>query len=145
MHLALQLLASALLAMLVTVIHGTGVVVINRLFDREDRELRGLNLATRELGLMVPMAFCLFLLHTLEILLFSIFYMAVGAIRGLEDALLFSTNAYTTLGHSGSDLNGWRLVGAFEGLIGFLLIGWSAAIFVTDMERVLRMQRRRKD
>jgi hypothetical protein len=27
-----------------------------------------------------------------------------------------------------------------EGLAGFLLIGWSAAVFVTDMEKVLRGQ-----
>ena len=32
----------------------------------------------------------------------------------------------------------WRLVGALEGLIGFLLIGWSTAFFVTDMNRLLR-------
>jgi hypothetical protein len=30
----------------------------------------------------------------------------------------------------------------FEGLAGFLLIGWSAAVFVTDMEKVLRRQTR---
>ena len=141
MQLALPLIASALLALAVTVIHGTGVVAMDRLFRREDRELSGLNLASREFGLMVPMAFCLFLLHGLEILVFALFYMCVGAIGTLEEALFFSTNAYTTLGHSGDDLAGWRLVGAFEGLAGFLLIGWSAAIFVTDMERVLRKRR----
>ena len=32
----------------------------------------------------------------------------------------------------------WRIVGAFEGLVGFLMIGWSAAVFVSDMEKVLR-------
>ena len=32
----------------------------------------------------------------------------------------------------------WRLVGAIEGLIGFLLIGWSTAVFITDMNKVLR-------
>ena len=143
MQLALQLIVSTALALLVTIIHGTGVVMMNRLFNREDRELRGLTLATREFGLMVPMAFCLFLLHGIEILVFALFYMAVGAIGTLEQALFFSTNAYTTLGHSGGHLNGWRLVGAYEGLVGFLLIGWSAAIFVTDMERVLRKRRGR--
>ena len=30
------------------------------------------------------------------------------------------------------------LVGAIEGLVGFLLIGWSTAVFVTDMNKLLR-------
>ena len=138
MQLALQLLAAAILALIVTIIHGTGVVGMNRLFNYEDRELRGRTLIAREFELMVPMAFCLFVLHTLEILVFAIFYLAAGALHGLEEALYYSASAYTTLGHGSGDLKSWRLVGAFEGLVGFLLIGWSAAIFVTDMERVLR-------
>ena len=32
----------------------------------------------------------------------------------------------------------WPIVVAMEGLVGFLMIGWSAAVFVTDMEKVLR-------
>ena len=32
----------------------------------------------------------------------------------------------------------WRLVGAVEALAGFLLIGWSTAVFVTDMNKLLR-------
>jgi hypothetical protein len=35
----------------------------------------------------------------------------------------------------------WPLVLTFEALAGFLLIGWSAAVFVTDMEKVLRNAR----
>ena len=143
MNLALQLIASAALAMIVTVIHGTGVVGMTKLFNYEDRELRGRTLASREFGLMVPMALCLFLLHGLEILVFALFYLLVGAIGGFEEALFVSASAYTTLGHAEDMLGGWRLVGAFEGLAGFLLIGWSAAIFVTDMERVLPGRRHR--
>ena len=138
MNLVLQMLVAGGLALVVTVIHGTGVVAIDRLFRREDRELRGLPLISREFGLMVPMAMCLFLLHGIEILAFALFYMGIGAIPTLEAALFFSTNAYTTLGGNDGHLAGWRLVGAFEGLVGFLLIGWSAAIFVTEMNRVLR-------
>ena len=32
----------------------------------------------------------------------------------------------------------WRLLGAIEGLIGFLMLGWSTAFFVTDMNQLLR-------
>lgn len=138
MNLAIQLAASILLIVAVTLIHGTGVVAMGRLFRYEERALRAERLASRELRLMVPMALCLFALHAIEIAVFAGFYLAVGAIGDLEEALVYSASAYTTLGHSEGGIGSWRLVGALEGLAGFLLIGWSAAVFVADMEKILR-------
>ena len=138
MDLAVQLLASTGLIIAATLIHVTGIAAVARLFDYEDRALKRRNLADREFRLMIPMVLWLFALHTLEICVFAGFYLLVGAIGSLEQALFFSASAYTTLGHVESEIAGWRLVGAFEGLAGFLLIGWSAAVFVTDMEKVLR-------
>jgi hypothetical protein len=138
MDLVLQLLASTVLMTIATTVHGTGVVAMGKLFRYEDEALKGRRLADREFRLMVPMALCLFALHTIEIGIFAAFYLLVGAISSFEQALFFSASAYTTLGHVESDMVTWRLVGAFEGLAGFLLIGWSAAVFVTDMDKVLR-------
>ena len=138
MDLALQLFASLMLIVVATLIHGTGVALTSKLFSYEDDTLKARRLASREFQLMVPMALCLFGLHTLEITMFALFYMGVGAIGTLEQALYFSASAYTTLGHAGGEIVQWRLVGAFEGLTGFVLIGWSVAVFVTDMEKVLR-------
>ena len=85
------------------------------------------------------MALGLFALHTLEIGLFASFYLGVGAIGDLEQALYYSTSAYATLGHPDIPFpDQWRLVGAVEGLSGFLLLGWSTAVFVTDMNKLLR-------
>jgi len=142
MGLTLQLLASTFLIILVTLVHGTGVVVIGKLFQYEDSALEGRKLAFREFRLMVPMALCLFGLHALEIGLFAAFYIAVGEIVSIDEALYVSAAAYTTLGISDGALVHWKLVGVFEGLAGFLMIGWSAAVFVSDMERILR---RRQD
>ena len=138
MDVALQLIASIVLFILCAVIHGTGLVLATKLFDAEDRELRRKRLAAREFGTMVPMALCLFVMHLLEIFLFAIFFWNGGSFSSLEDAIFHSASAYTTLGISEAGAQHWRLVSAFEGLTGFLMIGWSAAIFVTDMERVLR-------
>ena len=138
MALPLQILAATVLIVIVTLIHGTGVVITTKLFKYEDRSLKGRRLAFREFRLMVPMALCLFGLHTIEIYVFALFYLAVGEIGTLADALYVSASAYTTMGIADGTLGHWRLVGAFEGLAGFLLIGWSAAVFVTDMEKILR-------
>jgi len=137
MNTATQLLASVLLFALCAVIHGTGLVFASKLFDAEDRELKRQRLAAREFGTMVPMALCLFLMHLLEVMLFAIVFWVSGA-SGFEDALYHSASAYTTLGLPDFASRGWRLIAALEGLTGFLLIGWSAATFVTDMEKVLR-------
>jgi hypothetical protein len=81
----------------------------------------------------------LFSLHVIEIALFAGFYLFVGALPHIELALFFSASAYSTLASPEADFpQAWRLVAALEGLTGFLMIGWSTAFFVTDMNKLLR-------
>ena len=48
-------------------------------------------------------------------------------------------SAYATLGHPDQNFpDEWRLLGATERLIGFLLIGWSTAVFIADMSKAIR-------
>ncbi len=138
MSLLVQLLVSTALIVAVTLIHGTGVVLSARIFRCEEGTLREQRLAVREFTVMVPMALWLFALHTTEIALYAAFYLIVGEAETLERALHISGMAYTTLGVAEGQVNEWPLVATFEGLAGFLLIGWSAAVFVTDMDKVLR-------
>jgi hypothetical protein len=139
MQLGTQILAAYALVILMTLVHAIGVVLATKLLKLEDESLRAHRLDIGAFGLLTSIALCLFALHTLEIGLFASFYLAVGAINDLEQALYFSTSAYATLGHSDIPFPAqWRLVGAVEGLAGFLLIGWSTAVFVTDMNKLLR-------
>jgi len=139
MQLASQILAAYALVILMTLVHAIGVVLVTKLLKLEDESLRAHRLDIGAFTLLISMALGLFALHTLEIGLFASFYLAVGAIHDLEEALYFSTSAYATLGHPDIDFPAqWRLVGAVEGLAGFLLIGWSTAVFVTDMNKLLR-------
>ena len=139
MQLGTQILAAYLLVILMTLVHALGVVLITKLLKLEDSALRAHRLDFGAFGLLISMALGLFALHTLEIGLFALFYLGVGAIHDLEHALFFSTSTYATLGHPDIDFPAqWRLVGAVEGLAGFLLIGWSIAVFVTDMNKLIR-------
>lgn len=139
MQLGAEILTAYLLVILVTLTHGIGVVLVTRLLKLEDHALRAHQLNLGAFGLLTSMALSLFALHTLEIGLFALFYLGVGAIGDFEQALYFSTSAYATLGHPDVAFpSHWRLVGAVEGLAGFLLIGWSTAVFVTDMNKLLR-------
>lgn len=138
MNLLLQLLVSVALIVAVILIHGTGVVLIAKLFQYEERTLKRQRLAVREFTLMVPMALLLFALHMVEIALYAAFYLVAREAVSFEQALHVSALAYTTMGLLEGAGSQWPLVVAFEGLAGFLMIGWSAAVFVTDMEKVLR-------
>ena len=137
--LALELATGVLLVVVMTLVHGLGVVGVTRLLRLEDSALKAHRLDGRAFGLLTSMALSLFALHAAEIAIFAFFYLGVGALGGLEESLYFSASAYATLGHPDLDFpDGWRLVGALEGLVGFLLLGWSTAVFVTDMNKLLR-------
>ena len=138
MDLALHLLSSTVLVLLVTVVHGTGITLADKQLNYEKGEFKRRSLLFVEFHFLVPMALFLFALHLLEIAIFAAFYMVVGAIGTVEDALFSSAAAYTTLGITENGIGEWRLVGAFEGLAGFLMIGWSVAVFITEMDRVVR-------
>jgi len=139
MQLGMEILTAYLLVILMTLVHGIGIVLVTKLLKLEDDSLRAHRLNLGAFVLLTSMALSLFALHTIEIGLFALFYIAIGAIGGLEEALYFSTSAYATLGHPDIAFPAqWRLVGAVEGLAGFLLIGWSTAVFVTDMNKLLR-------
>jgi hypothetical protein len=139
MQLGTQVLACLFLVVVMTLVHGAGVVLVTRLLRLEDAALRAHRLDIGAFALLTSMALILFVLHALEILLFACFYLWIAAMPALEEALYFSASTYATLGHPDVPFPAqWRLVGAIEGLVGFLLIGWSTAVFVTDMNKLLR-------
>jgi hypothetical protein len=138
LNLVVQLAVTALIMMFLTVVHGAGVFGIARLLKLDDRpKHRRFHFDT--MALLSAVALMLFALHLAEIALFAGFYLAIGAFAVADEALFFSASAYATLAQPevGFPVQ-WRLVAAMEGLIGFLLIGWSTAFFVTDMNRLLR-------
>lgn len=138
MQLGIQIFVAYLLVIVATLVHAIGIVLITKILRLDDASLRAHRLDLGALALLVTMALGMFALHTVEIGLFALFYRAIGALPDLESALYFSTESYTTLGSTISLPIEWRLVGAVEGLAGFVLIGWSIAVFVTDMNKLLR-------
>jgi hypothetical protein len=131
---AVQLGASMLLVTICTLIHGLGLVAVSRALNLDEDRLKEHDFDISALMLMCGMALCLFLLHMLEIAVFAAFYLIVGALDSLEEALHFSASTYATLGQTADYFpEDWALTGAIEGLIGFLLIGWSTAFIVRNV------------
>ena len=135
----IQLAAAALLTVSVAVIHGIGVAGIAHALGLDRQQHKVSRLHPRTVALLSGVALLLFTLHLIEIALFALFYTAVGALPDFGHALYLSASAYATLAQPESQFPvAWRVVGALEGLTGFLMIGWSTAFFVTDMNKLLR-------
>ena len=96
-------------------------------------------MSLRGIGFTLALVLALFALHGVEIWIFTIAYLVVGALPTVEAALYFSSISYATIGYSDEYIDpGWRLVAAFEGIVGIVLLGWSTAFFVRLLGRIDR-------
>ncbi len=138
-----QPLAVATVMVLLTVaVHGAALLALTRMLRIELREEAGMHLpafSLRTLALVLALALGLFALHGVEIWAYGFLYLALGALPNLETAVFFSTITYSTVGYDDQGFAGtWRLVAAIESINGVILMGWSTAVFVAVMMRLMR-------
>lgn len=136
-QLGVQLAVSAALVLGMTIIHSLGLMGASKLLPIEEERLERRTLDLRAVLLLGTLGLILFALHIAEIWLFAAFYLGVGAMQTLEEALYYSASAYATLGRTAEYFpDKWRLIGAVEALIGFVLISWSTAFMATTMNKL---------
>jgi hypothetical protein len=134
----IQLAVTAEFVLLMVTVHSAGLVGISRMLHLNDERFIPSEFGLRAAVLMGTYGLLLVVLHFLEILLFALFYLFVGAMRSLEEALYYSASCYATLGTATTNFaEEWRLVGALEALIGFILIGWSTAFMVRTLRKII--------
>jgi hypothetical protein len=116
--------------------HTIGLIAVTRLMGAV---YRGMKLHRHHVGKtisMVATVLGLFLVHTVEIWIWALVYIALRAFETFEAALYFSTATFSTIGYGDMILRAdWRLLGSLEGVSGFLLIGWSTAYLVAASTR----------
>lgn len=121
---------------LTVLVHTIGLMVLTSCMGWVNDWLRLHRHGTGRTIAMVGTVLGLFAVHTVEIWLWAFVYVSLGTFDGLEDALYFSTSTFATVGYGDLVLPpSWRLLGALEGLNGFLLIGWSTAYLVAASTR----------
>jgi hypothetical protein len=77
------------------------------------------------------------LVSCLESLLWAVAYLALGALRGFEEALYFSLVTFTTLGYGDRTLQEeWRILAALQAASGIIMFGWTTAIIVALIQRM---------
>ena len=131
-----QLLISGALVFVLSFVHSLGLLGIGKVLHLEPEALRKRSIDAKAIITMASLGLLIFALHIIEILLFAGFYLSIGALQDIDQAIYFSASAYTTLGLTASFPDEWQLIGAVEALIGFVLIGWSTAFMIGTLERL---------
>lgn len=128
------------MVVLCVAIHGFGLFGLNRAVRTEaaiERIQRIDPLSPRGVFFTLTIVIAMLALHGLEIWLFTLVYLVTGAINNLEAALYFSTISYSTVGYNDTHVvSDWRLLGAFESILGVFLLGWSTAFFFKMLGRI---------
>ena len=87
--------------------------------------------------LLIRIAWALILIHAVEIMVWGLFYFAVGCLPTFSSAVYFSGVTYATVGYGDLLLpNSWRMLAPIEGLTGILMCGLSAGLFFAVVNRL---------
>ena len=129
--------ASALVPVTIcVVIHALGIGFARSFYRRF--ELLGRHFRAFGCWLVVVGVVAIMLVtHWVEVLAWGWFYLLMGILPKGREAVLFSVNAYTTLGSSGITLpHEWQGVSAFEAMTAMLMFGWSTAILAVIVQKL---------
>jgi hypothetical protein len=136
--LKLSLIGSALIAVTV-LIHAIGTTAWVRHLGRKyasDLPWSG----QRSMRVLVNTALVVFLLHTLEIVIWAAAYLALvpsSELASFEEAVYFSFVTFTTLGYGDISLTeGYRLLSGIEALNGIILVGWTTAMIFSVVQHI---------
>jgi hypothetical protein len=133
-------LASFMVGLTVT-IHFAGLLALMWVLRARGRRFRAHESAARLGVVIVFVVLGLVAIHTIEIWLYALAFLIVGALPDFESALYFSTTSFTTLGYGDIVLDRhWRLFGAIEGANGLLLFGWSTAFMLSIIHRLRTLE-----
>lgn len=138
-----ELLIGTILICVTVVIHAVAldrlIVTINHI----ENKIRLMFQRYWKVPVLVFAVLGVFLAHVIQIWLWALFYLRVGALPALEEALYFSTSTFTTVGYGDVVLTGkWRLVSSFQAANGFILFGWSTAFIFEIMSRLYEGDKR---
>ncbi|MGB0720447.1 MAG: potassium channel family protein [Bdellovibrionales bacterium] len=90
-----------------------------------------------KIPVLIATVFGVFSAHIVQIWIWALLYLYVGALPDLEESLYFSTSTFTTVGYGDVVITkGWRLLSSFQAANGFILFGWSTAFIFEIMSKL---------
>ena len=97
------------------------------------------------MNIVAILVLLLFLTAVVEVALWAVVYVQVGALAGFEEALYFSMVTFTTLGYGEIVLTErWRLLASFEAATGIIMFGWTTALILAAIQRIASGKSRSK-
>ena len=118
-------------------VHFWGLIFLTYIMSLHGHRLRPHDSHTRRAAVILLVVFGIFVLHTMEIWLYAILYLALGEMQTFEEALYFSTVAFTTVGFGDIVMTPrWRVLSAIEAANGWILFAWSTAFLLTVTTRL---------
>ena len=140
-HLLLNLVIATGMMTLTVAIHFFGIVALLRLLSINWQRVAKLHTNIRHMMMLIMAVLGIVLLHTLEIWVYALLYLAVGALSDFEQALYFSTVCFTTLGFGDIVLGpSFRIVSAIEAANGLILFGWTTAFLISLMGKLRALE-----
>ncbi|MES2147426.1 MAG: potassium channel family protein [Pseudomonadota bacterium] len=125
-----QLILATAMVLSTVLVHLIGLAILMRLLRSHTRTWG--KHAIMPLTLLLAATIGIIAIHTVEIWLFALLYLQLGAFSHFEQALYFSTVTYATIGYGDLVMpHQWRIVGAIEGAAGIIMLGWSTAFLVS--------------
>jgi len=127
---------AALLMVITTVIHAAGMLTVMHAIQSRNAHAPD-NRKRMHFYSVAGVVLLMFLVSVIEVLVWSVTYLWLGAIEGLEQATYFSMVTFTTLGYGEIVLDEqWRLLASFEAANGIIMFGWTTAIVLATVQRI---------
>jgi hypothetical protein len=132
----LSIMIAALLFVMTTMIHAGGMTLAVRTVRKEE-EHWGLKQGKKHVFIVCEAVLMMFLVSLLEVLAYTVAYLALNALPSFEVAFYFSMVTFTTLGYGDVLLDeNWRLLASFQAANGIIMFGWTTAVVIYVVQRV---------
>jgi hypothetical protein len=124
-----QLLVAILLTSVTVIIHGSGMKWVRHSFQRSRSLTQAHPRPGSDLIMMIRIVAMMISTHSVEVIVWALFYWLRGVIPDWLSAVYFSIGSYATLGATGRTLPfHWQGLGGFEAIAAMLMFGWSTAV-----------------
>jgi len=121
--------------------HFIGLVILMWFLRRGGYRFHAHESVVGQGGLIVFVVLGIVVIHTIEIWLYAVAFLTIGALHEFEAALYFSTVSFASIGFGDITLGkAWRLFSAIEGVNGLILIAWSTAFLVSVTTRLRTLE-----
>ena len=128
-------LGIAFMTLTVMVHSGAMILVMRGLPGR--RKKSGALTRWDEIGEVSAAVLIMFFATLIEVVIWAMGYLALGAMEAREEAVYFSMVTYTTLGYGDITLNEqWRMLSSIEAANGIIMFGWTTAVVIAVVQRL---------